>query len=225
MGGVTPAKMTAQLLRGSAVLVALGIPLLAGCCNQFYWSCFPVQPASITAQENVQTFVSARDQAEGLLSEANRVFNPDVVSRVTPDYQRAASAANAWIDYAQGALNSTATFDAAHSSQQLDAVTASVRAFADTIEASAIPGNMKVPFRPLPEEAVLDPLTGSPPIAAAAEAMANGVAQGVESIKAAQGPVSQLDPGRRAVIASTIVSGRWAPAGNVLAAPTGMSFR
>jgi hypothetical protein len=213
-----------SLLRSGA-LAALALPLLSGCCGYFYYECAPQQPAAITAHENVQSFVSARDQAAGLLASANAVLTPSAVASITARYDAAATAANAWIDYAQGALRGSGSYDAAQSAGQLDTVVAEVRAFADAVQAAAVPGNMKVPFNPPPPEAVLDDLTGAPPIAAAAEYTANGVSAGVDAIKAAQGPVSMLDAQRRSAIADTIAGAHWPAAQEVLSAPSSFVTR
>ncbi|MBV9648442.1 MAG: hypothetical protein JO043_13325 [Candidatus Eremiobacteraeota bacterium] len=198
------------------LVIAAGAALLSACCGHFFYTCAPLQPAAITANENVQTFLSARDQASGLLASANRILNADAVARVTPRYTTAAAAANTWIDAAQSALRGQGSYDIADSSRQLDTVVADVRAFADAVESEVAAGNMKVAFTPPPNEAVLDQLTASPPIVAGAEYVANGVAQGVAAIKAAQTPVSELDSSQRAVIADTIASAKWPAASQVV---------
>jgi hypothetical protein len=193
---------------------------LSGCCGYFSYTCAPQQPAGITAYENVESFTSARDQAEGLLAAANDVFNDAAVAKLTPQYTAAATSANAWIDYASGALRGSGSFDASQSSHQLDQVVANVAAFADAVEAyAATPSNLRTPFQPLPANAVLDQLTAEHPIVAAAEQVRNGVGAGVDAILAAQGAIGELDQSDRGRIADTLSSVKWQPAEAVLAQP------
>jgi hypothetical protein len=213
------------LRRGLAVIVGgCGCMALSACCGYFSYTCAPQQPASITANENVESFTSARDQAEGLLAASHNVFTDATVAGLTPRYTAAAGAANAWIDYAQGALRSQGSFDAGQSTHRLDDVLAAVAAFTDAVEAAAaVPANFKAPFTPLPSSAVLDDLTAGPPIVAAAKQVRNGVGGGIDAILAAEGAISALDQTDRSRIADTLASVKWQTAQDVLAAPVVVS--
>jgi len=182
--------------------------------------CAPQQPASITANENVESFASARDQAEGLLAASREVFTDATVASLTPRYVAAATAANAWIDYAAGALRSGGSYDEGQSTHRLDDVVTGVSAFAEAVvAAAATPANFRAPLTPLPPSAVIDDLTAAPPIVASAEQVRNGVAGGVDAILAAQGAIGALDQTDRARIADTLASVKWNSAQDVLAAP------
>jgi len=198
--------------------------LLSGCCGYFSFECAPQQPASITANQNVESFTSARDQVEGLLAAAHDIFTDATMSRLSPQYTAAANSANAWIDYASGSLKNGGTFDAAQSARRLDEVLTNVSAFTGAVEADAgVPANFRVPFTPLPASAVLDQTTGASPIVAAAEQVRNGVAAGVDAILAVEGPIGELDQSERARIAQTLSSVRWQAAEDVLTAPSAVS--
>jgi hypothetical protein len=205
----------ARLLR-LPLVCSVCVPVLSGCCSYFYYDCAPQQPAGITANENVAAFVSARDQAEGLLAVAGEVFTAAATTRLTPAYTTAANAANAWIDGAGAALRSGAALDA-QGGRKLDDVVASIDTFADAVESTASDSaNLRAQYTAPPADAVLDRLTGSPAIVAAAEQVKNGVAAGVDAIRAGQGAVASLDQTSRGHIAQTIESGKWKPASEVL---------
>jgi hypothetical protein len=213
-------RASAQTVR-STLLGLLAVPLLSGCCGYFYYNCAPLQPVGITANQNVGTFVSARDQTEGLLAAAGQVMPAATVAKLAPQYATAATAANAWVDYAQAALRGAGTYDTGEGARKLGDVVASVNAFADAVESDAgVPGNIRVQYIPIPPEAQLDRLTAAPPIIAAAEQVKNGVAAGVDAIQAAQGAILDLSQSQRSVIADTIAATKWRPAEQVLSAPS-----
>ena len=211
---------TANLRPALRLVLAAGAMALSGCCGYLSYNCAPQQPASITANENVESFTSARDQAEGLLAASRDLFTDATVAQLTPQYAAAAASANAWIDYAAGALRNGGTFDAAQSARRLDDVVAKVSTFTEAVEADAgTPSNFRRPFTPLPASAALDPLTAAPPIVAAAEQVRNGVSAGVEAVLAAEGPIAALNQTDRSRIVETLASVKWLSAEDVLSEP------
>jgi hypothetical protein len=194
---------------GASILAAAAAALLSGCCSYFYYDCAPQQPAFYTAYFGAGTFLSARDAAEGLLSTAKGTFTPSAATPIAARYAAAATAANAWEDYAQAALRGSGPFDEGESARRLDDVKARVGAFADAVHAAAgNPSNLNAPLVQLPSQAVIDDASASPLVADAVQT-ASAVDAGVAAIKAMRNPLARLDATTREEIADAIAGARW----------------
>jgi hypothetical protein len=191
----------------SLLLPCIAVGSLSGCCSYFYYDCAPQQPAFYSAYYAAGSFESGRDAAAGLLLSARDVFNDATASEIASRYAAAATAANGWEDYASGALRSGGALSEGESARRLDTIDASMRAFADDVQAAAAdPSKLRAPFVQLPQNAQLD---ATSPIAAAAERAANEVSVAIATIKGVRAPLAQLDAQTRSDVADVIAGARW----------------
>jgi len=166
------------------VTTIAGTAALAGCCG-YLVSCPTTQTAFDSAGYGLSSLGNARDQAAGLLETSTTAFRPDVAQTLAARYAAFGHASLVWQKDAAAVLRSSAAFSEQRNDDELAAMSTAARAFASAVETAAgNPQNFATSYRPLPDNAVIDKETASPPIVAAARSFTEDVATGTALMKA-----------------------------------------